>query len=174
MSTALPSAFVCDAMLGGLARWLRAAGYDAAWRSDFDDWEVIRQAQREGRMLLTCDGGIFRIGIVRDGEVPALYVPIGLSKVQQLRFVLGKLGLGLQPPRCMACGGPLVSVPKDQVRARVPPRTFEWIDHFQECSRCGRLFWQGTHWRHIASVLQDVASAHAEKTTPGADNPADD
>lgn len=174
MSRAAPSAFVCDAMLGGLARWLRAAGYDAAWRSDIDDWEAIRQAQREGRMLLTCDSGIFRIGIVRDGEVPALYVPIGLSKVQQLRFVMGKLGLPLQPPRCMACGGLLVSVPKEQVRARVPPRTLEWIDHFQQCSRCSRLFWQGTHWRHIASVLQDLSSAHAEKTDADAGAPADD
>jgi uncharacterized protein with PIN domain len=27
----------CDAMLGGLARWLRAAGYDASWHPVFPD-----------------------------------------------------------------------------------------------------------------------------------------
>src|SRR5689334_19513497 len=72
--------FACDAMFGGLARWLRAAGYDASWRADIDDWELVRLAQREGRILLTADTGIFRIGIVRDGEVPGLLLPHGLGK----------------------------------------------------------------------------------------------
>jgi uncharacterized protein with PIN domain len=163
-----PPAFVCDAMLGGLARWLRAAGYDAAWRGDADDWDVIRQAEGEGRMLLTCDSGIFRIGIVRDGDVPGLLLPVGLSKEQQLAFVLEKLGLSLQPPRCMACGGSLAAVPKEQVRERAPPRTFDWIDQFYECSRCGRLFWQGTHWQRIASVLQKALNSPRPKSDASA------
>jgi len=29
--------FFCDAMLGGLARWLRAAGYDAEYEYGIDD-----------------------------------------------------------------------------------------------------------------------------------------
>jgi hypothetical protein len=76
-------AFACDAMLGGLARWLRAAGYDASWRKDVGDWELIRLALREQRTLLTSDTGILRIGIVRDGEVPALFISHGLDKREQ-------------------------------------------------------------------------------------------
>ena len=37
--------FACDAMLGGLARWLRAAGYDACWQEGIDDGELIRLAR---------------------------------------------------------------------------------------------------------------------------------
>lgn len=33
--------FACDAMLGGLARWLRAAGYDASWQEGITDQELI-------------------------------------------------------------------------------------------------------------------------------------
>jgi uncharacterized protein with PIN domain len=73
-------------MLGGLARCLRAAGYDAAWEPGIDDWGLIRQAMRERRVLLSSDTGIFRIGLVRDGDLPALFISHGLTKQRQLAF----------------------------------------------------------------------------------------
>jgi len=148
--------FACDAMLGGLARWLRAAGYDAIWRADIDDWELVRQALRENSVLLTSDTGIFQIGIVRDGEVPALFIPTGLGTLEQLRFVLTELKVDVGEPRCMACGGLLVEVAKNQVRDQVPPRTLDWLDHFYQCERCRRIFWQGTHWQRIRERLREV------------------
>src|SRR5262249_16234496 len=45
--------FACDAMLGGFARWLRAAGYDAAWQAAGSDRDLIDFARREGPTLLT-------------------------------------------------------------------------------------------------------------------------
>jgi len=161
--------FACDAMLGGLARWLRAAGYDASWREGIDDWDLIRQARREQRTLLSSDTGIFRIGIVRDGDLPALFVPHGLGKQEQLAFVLRSLKLSQRPPRCMACGGELTDVAKDQARERVPARSFEWVERFFECRRCRQLFWEGTHWRKIAAALAAVtslASSATPTTTP--------
>jgi uncharacterized protein with PIN domain len=152
-----PPRFACDAMLGGLARWLRAAGYDAFWQEGIDDWDLIRFARREGCVLLSSDTGLFRVGIVRDGEVPALFVPHGLDKRQQLAFVLGKLRLRPRPARCMACGGALREVPRELVRTRVPPRTFAGVERYFECTRCGRLFWQGSHWPKIAAAVQQAA-----------------
>jgi uncharacterized protein with PIN domain len=169
MAETLELRFACDAMLGGLARWLRAAGYDASWSATVGDWELIRLALREGRTLLTCDTGIFRIGIVRDGEVLALLIPHGLSKQAQLAFVLHRLNLPLREPRCMACGGHLTEISREQLGGRVPPRTLAWLERFYQCSRCGQLFWQGTHWQHIAKQLETartrkVLSAFGEAT----------
>jgi len=130
-----------------------AAGYDAAWRADIGDWDLIRLARRENRLLLTSDTGIFRIGIIRDGDLPALFIPHGLKKLAQLTFVFEKLGLSPRQPRCMACGGSLVEVAKESVRELAPPRSFAWLDQFYECDRCGQLFWEGTHWRRIAAAL---------------------
>jgi len=113
--------FVCDAMLGGLARWLRAAGYDASWRVDITDPDLVRLAHAEGRTLLSCDNDIFQFAIVRDGVQPALFVPLRLSPEEQLAFVLRQLALPLRQPRCMACGGSLVEVPKERAEGRVPP-----------------------------------------------------
>jgi uncharacterized protein len=160
MESASPPRFACDAMLGGLARWLRAAGYDSCWQAGIDDWDLIRLAQREGRVLLSSDTGIFRIGIVRDGDVPALFIPHQLgTKEKQLAFVLEELKLEPRQPRCMACGGALVAVPREQVRDCAPPLAFARVEHFHECSRCGQLFWEGTHWRKIAAVLAQVRGA---------------
>jgi uncharacterized protein with PIN domain len=142
-------------MCGGLARWLRAAGYDAFWKEGINDWDLVRRALREDEILLTSDGGICRIGIVRDGELPALFIPPGMSKAEQLQFVLKSLGLALREPRCMACGGELAEVPKQRVRGRVPPRSFEQHESFYECERCRKLFWKGTHWPKIRARLEE-------------------
>lgn len=51
-----PVSWLCDAMLGRLARLLRAAGEDAAMiDADADDRAVVARARREGRRLLTRD-----------------------------------------------------------------------------------------------------------------------
>jgi uncharacterized protein with PIN domain len=141
-------------MLGGLARWLRAAGYDASWHPGIDDSDLVRLAQQEGRTLLSCDTRIFDFAVIRDGMLPAQFVPLRLKPRAQLAHVLEQLRLPLREPRCMACGGELVEVPKEQVAARVPPRTFAWLDRFWECTRCRRVFWHGTHWQRIADALR--------------------
>jgi len=146
-------AFWCDAMLGGLARWLRAAGYDAAWQEGIDDADLVRRALADGRILLTCDTELARHGAVRSGRVRALLLPHGLGKVEQLRWVLERLGLERRPPRCMACGGRLERIPKEAARPEVPTRTFGWCEVYFRCERCAKVFWRGTHWRKIEAAL---------------------
>jgi len=150
--------FACDAMLGGLARWLRAAGYDACWQSGIDDHALICLARDEGRTLLSSDTKIFDFAVIRDRVQPALFVPLRSTPREQLGYVLRNLSLPLREPRCMACGEVLVQVPKDLVAGRVPPRTFAWLDRFWECSRCKKVFWHGTHWRRIVEVLGQMAT----------------
>jgi hypothetical protein len=150
-------------MLGGLARWLRAAGYDSSWRADIGDWELIRTARDEDRMVLTSDTGIMRRGVIRDGEVPALFVPHGLGILEQLTFVLQELHLPLRESRCMACGGALIEISKDQAQERVPPRSFAWVDQFWECESCRHVFWKGTHWTRIMDQLQRASRIQQEE-----------
>lgn len=156
MDPAPPPSFFCDAMLGGLARWLRAAGYDAEFDPHVDDADLVRRGAASGRIVLSSDGGIFERTVVRTAAVRALHVPRGLDKLAQLRFVLQALDLPVLDPRCMTCGGALAEVDKHTVRDEAPPRTFERVTRFWRCSRCGRLLWKGTHWARI-----DAALAHA-------------
>ena len=55
-------------MLGGLARWLRAAGYDASWHDGIDDGDLVRLARDEGKVALSSDDDIFAYEYYRDGK----------------------------------------------------------------------------------------------------------
>lgn len=123
-TVATPPCFYCDAMLGGLSRWLRAAGYDARYEYGVDDRELLRRAAAAGGMLLSSDGPMFQRNIIRSGEVRALYVPQQLSRLEQFRFVMAALHLPLLPARCMACGGELREVPKHEVAGEAPPLAY--------------------------------------------------
>jgi len=156
MTDSLDPRFACDAMLGALARWLRAAGYDTFWQEGIDDWDLIRFAQQEKRMLISCDTGIFRIAIVRDGDVPALQLPNQLTTEQQLRRVMKHFSLPVRKARCMRCSGILKEMPKEEMADLVPPKSYAWVDQFWQCQSCHQPFWKGTHWQRISEVLEQA------------------
>lgn len=151
--------FLCDASLGGLARWLRAAGYEARWRPDRPAEDLVRDAVAEGLMLLTTDTAALRLRAVRSGQADVLWLPPLHGRVEQLALVLRDLELARREPRCMGCGGRLRGVPKEEVLERIPPRTRRWKDDYFLCEGCGTLFWPGTHWEKIARRLAQEAAA---------------
>jgi len=145
--------FLCDPSLGGLARWLRAAGFEADVAAGVPGHRLPDEALRLGRVLLTTEAEVLDRRIVADGSLVVVWVPSALTMSEQLRMVALDLGLTLREPRCMGCGGALVKTAKDAVRSRIPPRTALWKDEYFVCSSCDRLFWQGTHWQRIARTL---------------------
>jgi len=150
--------FVCDADLGGLARWLRAAGYETAWNPDIGDAELLREEQRSGELILTTDSMLLERRLLRDGVIPALWLPPILTVFEQLTLVFRELGLTAREPRCMSCGGELRRAEKEAVRERIPPKTWRWVDEYFLCARCDKLFWHGTHWQRIHTCLRQLES----------------
>ncbi|NLW86736.1 MAG: hypothetical protein GXY38_07665 [Planctomycetes bacterium] len=150
-------AFYCDAMLGGLARWLRAAGYDARYDYGIDDSVLLQRARDEGRLILSSDGPLFMRKIIKQGTVRALFVPRGMSRLGQLHFVMKSLNLRLLRPRCMACGGELAELQKHEAIDEAPPLAYKRCGRFWRCLRCGRLLWNGTHWKRVEQKLLELA-----------------
>lgn len=150
-----PPLFLCDQSLGGLARWLRAAGHEAEALAGLRGDALVHEARRRNALLVTTDSRLLDRKDVRAGEVEVEWLPSGLDRARQLGMLLRGLGLPAREPRCMACGRELRAVAKDAVAARIPPRTARWRDHYWTCEGCGRLFWQGTHWRRIAARLEE-------------------
>src|SRR5438105_4296987 len=77
-------AFWCDSGLGGLARWLRAAGYDCFWHPQIDDDDLLSRARGESRTLLTTDGMLMERRLLRNRVIPALWLPPTLTIPEQL------------------------------------------------------------------------------------------
>jgi hypothetical protein len=154
-------AFLCDASLVGLARWLRAAGYEASLAPDVSPKRLPDEAVRRGAVLLTTDAEALERRIVADGSLRVVWLPTSLLVEEKLVLAFRDLGLPLREPRCMACGGTLVTRAKESVFERIPPRTARWKDEYFVCAACDRLYWQGTHWERIAAALRDAATAAA-------------
>jgi uncharacterized protein with PIN domain len=146
-------AFVADAMLGKLARWLRALGYDCLYPRKAEDGDLLRIAREGGRWLLTRD--VRLAGLATPGRV--LLVRSNYVDVQ-VREVAGALGLKLAPvralTRCIECNGVLEPREKEEVRDRVPPYTYATQEQFIGCPDCGKIYWAGTHVGPILERLR--------------------
>lgn len=150
--------FLCDAMLGGLAKWLRAAGYDTYYAregTDVSDRSLTLKALEEDRVLLTSDGGFLERKPVRDGRVGFMRVPHAPLE-GQLRLVVERFGLVRGQSRCMECNGELEIVAPGAVAERVPPGVRRDHEEFFLCRGCGRVFWHGSHWARISGRLSRV------------------
>jgi uncharacterized protein with PIN domain len=147
--------FLVDSMLGSLARWLRIGGYDAEYRRDADDDSLMEEASKTGRVLLTRDRMLALRAKKRGVETILVE---GEGDVEQLGALAAALGLELNPSnsRCPRCNGSLTQVDSDQVRDRVPEASLEAFDVFWVCGSCGGVYWRGSHWKQIASTLEEA------------------
>jgi uncharacterized protein with PIN domain len=144
---------VCDASLGGLARWLRAAGCDASWNAAWHGNAALAAAGARGAVLVTTEHELTER---RRPASPVVWVSSRERPDRQLAAVARQLDLSRREPRCMACGGALRRVQKEAVHARIPPRTALWLDDYWECAACFQLFWRGTHWDRISARLESA------------------
>jgi hypothetical protein len=155
--------FACDAMCGGLARWLRLLGHDASYTPHIDDAALVEHALAEGRIALSSDRRLFERRAFATGRLRGLLLPVGLELDEQVVFVFRALNLALGEPRCTSCNGPLERVARADVADRVPARSLTWTDEFHRCTRCGQVFWRGTHWRRIEALKARLAQGAKRK-----------
>ncbi len=144
--------FLCDAMLGSLARWLRLFGFDCLFSLE-EDSVLVETAAREGRWLLTRDRELAARG-------PRTLLVRSETLEDQLVEVFGRLGIEAEPTlegaRCAACNGPLKDAARKEVAAGVPPFVARTAPRFRRCTLCGRVYWPGTHTARILERMRRV------------------
>lgn len=146
--------FVADAHLGGLARMLRMLGFDTLYDNHFDDDEIVVLAEREGRIVLTRDRELLKRRAVSHG----CYLHAQKAE-EQLREIVTRLDLKrLARPftLCLHCNAPLRPIDKASVLDRLPPRVREHYERFSTCDVCGRVYWEGSHWRNMRRLLDEL------------------
>jgi len=136
--------FLADSMVGKLARWLRALGYDAAYERAMADAELVERAREEGRIILTRDRRLLERRRLESGFLVGPDDPMA-----QLSQVAHAFDLRLDPDRwfrrCLDCNVPMLPAAADEVRGRVPAHVLSTQDRFARCPACGRVFWAATH-----------------------------
>jgi uncharacterized protein with PIN domain len=148
--------FAADAMLQSLAKWLRLLGYDCVAGGGLFGRELVEAAVAERRWVLTRNRRYA-------AELPQLLLtyadlfPIVSERLPgQLREVVEHFALetsAFRFTRCLVCNEPLHRVPLPQAAPGVPEEVLARENRFWQCSRCGRLFWQGSHVRRSVNQL---------------------
>ncbi len=157
-------AFLADAMLGSLARWLRVLGFDVHYDSELDDAELVERALAEDRLILTRDTRLIqrrkarRHLLIRSDAV-----------AEQVRQVVAELHLEVDPQRafgrCLRCNEPLAELPADRARRHVPPHVARTQDRFSRCPICRRIYWPATHVERMRNRLRELGLGDIPQAT---------
>ncbi|CAI0397494.1 unnamed protein product [Linum tenue] len=145
--------FLCDVMVEGLAKHLRCVGIDAAipWSRKPDPRELIDQAHREKRVVLTRDAKLLRHQHLIKNQI---YRVKSLLKNEQLLEVIETFNLKISEnqlmSRCTKCNGKFIQKPlttEEAVEAakgfqKIPSCLFNKNLEFWQCMECNQLYWE--------------------------------
>jgi uncharacterized protein len=143
--------FVADAMLGSLARKLRALGFDTTYYRRGDDRGILEVALKEGRHILTADrslaqraaaGGVSAFLLVGRSDGIRLASLKRLARTRGLTLVRGD-------SLCSVCGGDLERLRRKDVVGVLPASVSRRHRLFHRCKACGRYYWRGSHWKKL-------------------------
>lgn len=149
-----PIKFIADGMLGSLARWLRLTGFDTEYFSGKDKYFLAYRARNEKRIVLTRD----RKFVSQHPTISILVESEGLAS--QLKEVKRKLNLSLNRDKffslCSICNQPLQPRSLSEVVNQIPPYVAKTQKNFSQCEKCGRIYWQATHWEKMLDFIKSL------------------
>ena len=146
--------FLCDAMLAGLGRWLRAAGYDTKIsESKAKDQEILACAIQEDRLLITRDRHFLEMKAATE-RVIFLSANSLEECIQTLSQKVPIDWLFCPFSRCLLCNTLLIEPPQQNVAEQVPSAVFQRSEQFWYCPQCQKIYWQGSHTQHMLGQLR--------------------
>ncbi len=149
--------FVADGMLGKLTRWLRMLGHDVEYFNLLDDDELIKVAKSEQRVLLTRDVKLYQRAAIEGVKAFLVEGKTEYEKLAELaRKYNFKLEIDVSNSRCPKCNSRIRPVRKEEVMERIPESTLKFYNEFWQCQNCGKIYWQGSHWKRISKTLSQA------------------
>jgi uncharacterized protein len=142
-----------DHMVIRLGKYLRIIGCDADWDLRLRTHDLIRRANAEGRVFVTCNR-----------QIPHQFPPVArvftlfeTDPVRQFAFTLRTYGIDPLPrlfSQCIRCKVRLEPVTdKASIQAQVHPNVYASFDRFFRCPSCSTVFWHGSHVRNTCRKL---------------------
>lgn len=148
-------------------------GLDVIHSRPFNDDELIRIAQSEGRILLTRDKRIVERCTRKNAEqkdaIDFLFIAEDLPFDQMVEVVSA---FHIDPfenafTRCAVCNASLLKRDKKEVAGRAPPFVYANLNEYRECPACERIYWHGSHREKIEKILGEVKNRAKELSSEG-------
>src|SRR5690606_16215242 len=112
---------------------------------------VEKIAEQQDRIVLSRDRELLKRRRIQRG----CYIHQQKPEAQ-LQEIFDRLDLAghIQPfSLCISCNAPLRPIRKIDVLEQLPPNVRANHDEFSTCDVCKRLFWKGSHWKHMKELL---------------------
>jgi len=148
--------FILDNHLGTLTKYLRMLGLDALYDPAYSDAELAKIAHEENRNLLSRDRRLLMRNLVQNG-----YLIKSLYPDEQIKEVIERFNLleFIQPfQKCLVCNTQLVKVPKEKIITRLQPLTKKYYHEFKICPNCYRIYWKGSHYERMLSMIEKLTN----------------
>ncbi|MBM3322179.1 hypothetical protein FJY69_01675 [candidate division WOR-3 bacterium] len=155
--------WLCDVMLGKLARELRLLGMDVEYQRNLANMQAYRAARATGRTLLTRNKRLTKLpGVVfvESQNPPEQVAQVRAAVAEPADRQERPAPAALAPPRakpeespfgrCLECNCPLEKVSREQARPSVPFFVYQIHYDFRRCPRCKRVYWPGNHVQDMA------------------------
>jgi len=152
--------FLCDQMLGTLAKWLRLFGFDVFYSNDrLSDDELIKIAVKEKMTIISRDKELIKRSEKQNLTtifIKTIVLDEQLVKVASISPIEEKKIL----TRCNLCNTIIENIDKSDVEGSVPIKVFENNDEFWYCKKCKKYYWRGTHYDKIIKKYIDLKKKH--------------
>jgi uncharacterized protein with PIN domain len=141
-------------MVGKLAKRLRILGFDTTYISGVPDYEYIKAAREESRILLTRD-----VLLSKESGIQTLLIR-STDIEEQVKQVVKELGLNPEKEkmfgRCSVCNILIDQVKKEEVEGKVPERAYKEYSEFHQCPKCRRIYWKGSHYDNLMEKFKGL------------------
>ncbi len=142
--------FVCNSMLGRLAKYLRMLGYNTLYFRDIRDDKLLSFTS-QGYIILTRDkalGNRKNVIILKSTNV--------IDQLRELKEILG-ISFDRRDCRCPECNTPLIKVTdKKPLIGKIPSEILNSHDIFYICPNCGKIYWEGSHWYNFVDSVKKI------------------
>lgn len=136
-----------------LAKWLRLLGYDTKVIKSVTMLNLIRIAKKEGRIIISRSKSVLNHPLVFDRifltsnhlEDQLQELKPWLSYDEEYVFT-----------RCPEDNELLKDIAKSKILELIPEKVAELHDDFKACHKCGRVYWQGSHYRQIRDKIKEL------------------
>ncbi|MCW3134200.1 MAG: Mut7-C RNAse domain-containing protein [Methanophagales archaeon] len=162
--------FVTDRMLGKLSTWLRILGHDTVYAADLktidlaededEDKAIVSFAEQKARILLTRDKNLALSARKKGIQCVQIKTDEVMEQLNELLCHHININLEPVPVRCSECNGKIRKVEEGEEdilkeKSYVPTSMIgKW--HFWVCEHCGRIYWEGSHWRNMREKLDQL------------------
>lgn len=152
MEFKIPVEFICDSMFGKLAKWIRMTGYSAIYLNGFERKNFIDNFNlATNQIFITRDSKIHDLN-------PGIFFLDEIYVIKQFNIIKEKFKLDFENAFtiCMECNYPLRPAEKEKNKEKIPEYVYKNFNVFNICEKCGRIYWQGSHYKEMKEKLENI------------------